>query len=180
MKKMFVTIMMVIAAVVVNANVHQVAFNLIARNEGFRASAYKCTAGVWSIGYGFTSKRLVDKRTISRAEADKILHSYVDACLRAVEQLDIRVELTDNQKAVLADMIYHFGSGTIHEAEDLLKAINSGNPNRVQTQLMRWTKQKRRDRNGRIIKDANGRILYENVAGLVTRQHRLCRLWVQR
>ena len=29
--------------------------SLIKRFEGFRATAYRCPSGVWTIGYGYTS-----------------------------------------------------------------------------------------------------------------------------
>ena len=105
---------------------------------------------------------------MSKAEADKILMAYVDSCLRSVEQLKLNVKLTDNQKAVMADMIYHFGSGAIHNASDLIRAINSGNSSNVKAQLMRWVKQK---------KVVNGKVTYVTVAGLVNRQARLAQLW---
>lgn len=179
MKKIMVAIVAMLAVVNVFADAHDVAFDLIARNEGYRANVYKCTAGRLTIGYGFTSKKYISRKFMSKAEADKILHTYVDACLRSVEGLNIKVQLTDNQKAVLADMIYHFGSGAIYDANDLLAAVNSGNPDRVKAQLMRWTKQKKRDKNGNIVRDSNGKIVYETVSGLVNRQARLCQLWTK-
>ena len=176
MKKIMVMFAVMFTALSAFADSHDSAFNLIARNEGYRATVYRCTAGKESIGYGFTSKQYVQKKFMSKAEADGILHAYVDACLRSVEGLNIKVQLTDNQKAVLADMVYHFGSGAIHDANDLLNAINSGNPDRVKAQLMRWVKQKKVV-NGKIVRDSNGKIVYETVSGLVNRQARLCQLW---
>ena len=178
MKKIMVSIVAMFAMVNVFADAHDVAFDLIARNEGYRANAYVCTAGKLTIGYGFTSKQYTSKKFMSKDEANKILHTYVDACLRSVNGLDIKVELTNNQKAVLADMIYHFGSGAIHNANDLLNAINSGNPDRVKAQLMRWVKQKKIV-NGKVVRDSNGKIVYETVSGLVNRQARLCQLWTK-
>ena len=177
MKHLFVLTILV-AAINVLADAHQTAFNLIALNEGFKSKVYPCTAGKPPIGFGFTSERLVSKGTISRKEAEDTLHDYVDCCLKAVDRLPIRVPLTNNQKAVLADMVYHFGSTAILEAGDLLGAINSGNPDRVKTQLSRWVKQKK-VKDGKIVRDANGKPIYEVVPGLVTRQERLVRLWTK-
>lgn len=167
MKTIIITIVAMLS-ICAHADAHQIAFDLIAKNEGFRSNVYTCTAGKKTIGYGFTSARIVAKNYISKAEADKILSDYVDQCLRSVDQLNLKVKLTDNQRAVLADMIYHFGSGAIHNANDLINAINSGDATRVKSQLMRWVKQKQ-------IK--NGKVTYVTVAGLVNRQARLCQLW---
>lgn len=178
MKKIMVMFAVMFTALSAFADARETAFNFIAKNEGYRANAYICTAGKLTIGYGFTSKQYTSKKFMSKDEANKILHTYVDACLRSVNGLDINVELTDNQKAVLADMIYHFGSGAIHNANDLLNAINSGNPDRVKAQLMRWVKQKKIV-NGKVVRDSNGKIVYETVSGLVNRQARLCQLWTK-
>ena len=151
------------------ADANKIAFDLIALNEGFRSNVYTCTAGKKTIGYGFTSARLVNKGYISKAEADKVLNDYIDQCMRVVHQLDIKVKLTDNQKAVLCDMVYHFGSGAIMNAKDLLSAINSGNANNVKTQLMRWNKQR--------VRGKDGKITFKVVAGLTNRQSRLAQLW---
>lgn len=169
MKKMFIIIATLVTIVNVNASdLQKITFDLIARNEGFRSNVYLCSAGKETIGYGFTSKLYTSKKYMSKAEADKILMTYVDSCLRSVEQLKLNVKLTDNQKAVMADMIYHFGSGAIHNANDLIKAINSGNSSNVKAQLMRWVKQK---------KIVNGKVTYVTVSGLVNRQARLCQMW---
>ena len=45
-------------------------------HEGLRLRAYKCPAGVWTIGYGHTSDRhreVSPGLTITRAEADRLL-----------------------------------------------------------------------------------------------------------
>ena len=168
--KQLMLIVILLSATISFADPHQTAFELIALNEGFRSTVYRCTAGKLTIGFGFTSKRLVSKGTISRKEAEDVLHDYVDCCLKAVDRLPIRVPLTDNQKAVLADMIYHFGSGAIMNANDLLTAINSGNPDKVKTQLRRWVHE-------RVV--VNGKTVTRVNAGLVNRQERLVRLWTK-
>jgi len=169
MKKMFIIIATLVTIINVNASdLQKITFDLIARNEGFRSNVYLCSAGKETIGYGFTSKLYTSKKYMSKAEADKILMTYVDSCLRSVDQLKLNAKLTDNQKAVMADMIYHFGSGAIHNANDLINAINSGDATRVKSQLMRWVKQRQ-------IK--NGKVTYVTVAGLVNRQARLAQLW---
>ena len=168
MKSIIITLAIVLG-VNVFADANKIAFDLIALNEGFRSNVYTCTAGKKTIGYGFTSARLVSKGYISKAEADKVLNDYIDQCMRVVHQLDIKVKLTDNQKAVLCDMVYHFGSGAIMNAKDLLNAINSGNANNVKTQLMRWNKQR--------VRGKDGKVTFKVVAGLTNRQSRLAQLW---
>ncbi len=176
--KSIVIILMLIVGTTVFADAHKVTFDTIARNEGFRSNVYRCSAGKLTIGYGFTAKQYVDMKYMSKADADKVLSTYVDACLTSVDSIKgITVTLNDNQKAVLADMIYHFGSGAIHNATDLIAAINSGDDTKVAAQLGRWNKQKKRDKDGKLVKDSNGKQVYETVAGLTNRQARLVQLW---
>ena len=44
----------------------QIAFDFIRRHEGLRLSAYKCTGGVSTIGYGHTGADVLPGMTITR------------------------------------------------------------------------------------------------------------------
>lgn len=50
----------------------QAGVNLIKRFEGCRLKAYRCPAGVWTIGYGHTAG-VKPEQTITQAEAEKLL-----------------------------------------------------------------------------------------------------------
>ena len=155
---------------------HQIAYETIAGNEDFKDYVYNDTAGKPTIGYGFTRKDLVGRGKITKDEADEILRGYVVDSMNAVNRLPIKTPLNDNQRVVLSDMVYHFGSPTIAKSPDLLRAINSGNPEAVRTQLMRWTKQKRM-KDGKVVLDASGKPIYDEVRGLRNRQQRLRDMW---
>lgn len=175
MKKIMVMFAVMFTALSAFADARETAFNFIAKNEGYKANVYKCTAGKLTIGYGFTAKKYIAMKFMSKAQANEILYTYVDACMRVVES-EVKVQLTDNQKAVLCDFVYHFGSGAFREST-LLKVINQGKFDQVPAQLMRWTKQKKRDANGNVVRNANGSIVYETVAGLANRAARRVQLW---
>ena len=51
-------------------------FDLIKRYEGLRLEAYRCPAGVWTIGYGHT-KGVYKGMKISKEEAEKLLQQDV-------------------------------------------------------------------------------------------------------
>lgn len=183
MKKLFMVVIMLVVTISVFADVTEIATALIARNEGFKSNTYcdncrktltkgntKC-CGKATIGYGFTSKKLVEAGYISKVDADKVLAGYVDNCLKVVDGIEYKVQLTDNQKAVLADMVFHFGGSAIVNADDLNTAINSGDASKVKTQLMRWNKvTTKRDSTGKSIE-------WKIVPGLTNRQSRLCQIW---
>lgn len=50
----------------------QQGLDLIKKYEGLRLEAYKCPAGVWTIGYGHT-KGVMPKMKISKEEAERLL-----------------------------------------------------------------------------------------------------------
>ncbi len=58
-------------------HINQATIDLIKRFEGFRAKAYKCPAGRWTIGYGHTSSagppQVKPGMRISRRKAEEIL-----------------------------------------------------------------------------------------------------------
>lgn len=171
MKKTILTIIVATLSVVAFANETAVAF--IKLNEGFSKTVYTCTAGKKTIGYGFTAKSIVSKGIITEEEATVILRSYVKACKRVVHN-NVKVQLNENQEAVLIDFIYHFGSGAF-KSSTLLKVINDGQFDKVPAELSKWVKQKK-VRNGKIVK-INGKIQYETVQGLVNRANRRIKLW---
>lgn len=171
MKKMILTLVVATLSIVAFANETAIAF--IKLNEGFKSKVYTCTAGKKTIGYGFTSKAIVAKGTITEEEATVVLRDYVAKCQAVVKRL-VKVQLTNNQEAVLIDFVYHFGSGAFAEST-LLKKLNAGHYDQVPAELAKWVKQKK-IRNGKVVK-VNGKIQYETVQGLVNRANRRIALW---
>ena len=169
--KKFLTLIVVSIACSIFAN--ETAVSFIKLNEGFRGEVYTCSAGKLTIGYGFTSSKYVAMGTMTEAQADTILRGYIEACKKVVRN-NVKVQLNENQEAVLIDFIYHFGSGAFKNST-LLKVINAGQFDKVPAELSKWVKQKK-VRNGKIVK-INGKIQYETVQGLVNRANRRIALW---
>lgn len=95
-------------------------YDLIKKYEGLRLRAYKCPAGIWTIGYGTTvypsgqPVKSTDKCT--KAEADSLLDWY---CKNKIVLPD---GLTKNQKEALQCLIYNIGQGAF-DRSSLKKAI---------------------------------------------------------
>jgi len=90
---------------------------MVKDHEGFRENAYLCTAGHLTVGYGFNLDSVVVKalfigETITRERADKAFEIlYNDAIITAKHFVgDVWDSLSDNHKAILADMAYNLGS----------------------------------------------------------------------
>ncbi len=105
---------------------------LIKKYEGCKLEAYKCPAGVWTIGWGTTfypdGSRVKSGDKITQQQADNILQWY------CVENIKLpKGQFTVNQKTALYSLIYNIGQGAFDrstckkniEAQDWKRAYNN-------------------------------------------------------
>lgn len=92
---------------------------MIAQFEGCRLEAYKCPAGVWTIGYGHTKNVKSGDRLSSEAEAKQLLkkdlevyEGYVNEC---VENGKIGFSLNQNQFDALTSFVYNCGKSNLQQ-----------------------------------------------------------------
>lgn len=93
--------------------------DLIAKYEGCRLAAYKCPAGIWTIGYGHTAG-VQPGDTLASAEAAKELLAtdlkkyagYVNACMQKGQ---ILFSLNQNQFDALTSFTYNCGKGSLRK-----------------------------------------------------------------
>ena len=124
--------------------------SLIKKFEGCELEAYKCAAGVWTIGYGST-KGVKENDSITQEEADKLLLKEVEEYEKYVDTY-VEVPLKQNQFDSLVAWTFHLGPNAL-ASSTLLKVLNAGNYEEVPAQIKRWNK-------------ANGKVL----EGLVRRR----------
>ena len=87
-----------------------VAEDLIKGFEGFRPSVYVCKAGRATIGYGFTSKRMVAKGRVTEAEASAELSRLCKGiALKLRKELGEGNTLKPHEEAALVSFIYNIG-----------------------------------------------------------------------
>ncbi len=95
-------------------------YELIRKYEGCRLTAYKCPAGVWTIGYGTTvypnGQPVREGDKISRAEAEAFLTMYIK------QNIKLPTGLNSNQQEALRSLIYNIGQGAF-DRSSLKKAI---------------------------------------------------------
>ena len=85
----------------------ELAANFVAEQEGFKSKAYKCPAGVWTIGHGHT--RDVHKGdTVTRSEAYELLMRDLVQTQEELATL-VNVDVTENQFIALMSFVYNFG-----------------------------------------------------------------------
>ena len=110
--------------------------------EGCKLTAYRCPAGILTIGYGHTSAagapKVEEGMEISQADANRILADDMVKFENDVTSL-VKVELTQHQFDVLVDFCYNVGKGNL-ASSTLLKCVNAKQFDRVPAELQKWTK----------------------------------------
>ncbi len=108
---------------------------LIKKWEGCRTDAYKCPAGVWTIGYGHTATAKPDMM-ISHLDAEDLLREDLVRFEQAVASL-VKVPLTQNQFDALVSFTYNVGTGAFRKST-LLVRVNAKHYNKASQQFRRW------------------------------------------
>lgn len=121
---------------------NQKGLELIKEFEGFRSRSYKCSAGIWSVGFGHTSSagppQVGPLTVVTREEAEAILQRDLQVFERAVEHA-IKVPLNSNQFSALVSFCYNVGP-TAFRASSVLKAVNAQQWAEVPRRLALWNK----------------------------------------
>lgn len=86
--------------------------SLIKSFEGCRLKAYKCPAGVWSIGYGHTAG-VKEGDTITQEHADEYLRNDLAKYEKAVLNYDCIYHFNQNQFDALVSFTYNCGVGNL-------------------------------------------------------------------
>lgn len=87
----------------------QAGLNLIKQFEGCRLTAYKCPAGVLTIGYGHTGN-VAAGQTITQAEADRLLVADMEKYEKKVNQYFDKYRWSQNEFDALVSFCFNVGS----------------------------------------------------------------------
>ena len=108
---------------------------LIREFEGLRLEAYKCPAGVLTIGYGHTSG-VKEGMSITEAEAEQLLDADVESAAAQVKSA-VKVELNANQLDALIDFVFNLGIGNLRSST-LLKKLNARDYSGAAEEFSKW------------------------------------------
>lgn len=113
---------------------------LIKRHEGCRLTAYKCPAGVLTIGYGHTGADVVAGMMITQQQADELLRRDVRWAADAVNRENLNIN--QNQFDALVSFVFNLGAVNFR-GSTLLKMIKV-NPLsiNIRTEFGKWCKAK--------------------------------------
>lgn len=95
----------------------QTCVELVARFEGCRLKAYKCPAGVWTIGYGHTQGVKPDDKLDSSEQAKELLlkdlQKYAGYVNALIKDKSIIFEMNQNRFDALTSFVYNCGQGSL-------------------------------------------------------------------
>jgi GH24 family phage-related lysozyme (muramidase) len=89
---------------------HSAAVALIKQFEGCHLEAYKCPAGVWTIGYG-TTAGVKQGDTITQDQAEQMLVREIDRIVERLRAVPHWNEMSANQQSALISFAYNLGAG---------------------------------------------------------------------
>ena len=87
----------------------QAGIKLITSFEGCRLTAYKCPAGVWTIGYGHT-RGVQQGQTITKAQAARLLAEDLERYEDNVNKYQDKYKWSQNEFDALVSFAYNVGS----------------------------------------------------------------------
>lgn len=130
----------------------------IIKEEGEVLHAYRCQAGVWTIGVGHTGGVTPDMK-ITKEQSRQLLKADLCRFEKAVNET-IKHPLLQHQFDALASFAFNVGTQAFKNST-LAKKINANAPyNEIREQFLRWNK-------------AGGKVL----AGLTSRRKREAKLY---
>ena len=111
--------------------------------EGLKLNAYKCSAGVWTIGIGNTfyenGSKVKEGDVISKEQAYHLFYMVATKFEKVINE-NLKVKINQNQFNSLFCFVYNIGQ-TGFKNSTLLRLVNI-NPNdgNIAKQFLRWNK----------------------------------------
>jgi len=107
--------------------------------EGCKLTAYKCPAGIWTVGWGATGKDIKEGTTWTDEQAEKDLIVRSNDCIEAALKISpILITCNDYRQAAIASFIYNCGADAYRKST-LKLSVDKQHWQEAAAQLMRWT-----------------------------------------
>jgi len=110
-------------------------FDTIKKYEGLRVKPYRCPAGVWTVGYGYT-RRVDPTKVITTDRAEELLEEDVLSASGVVRAL-VKTDLNQEQFDALIDFVFNLGEGNF-AASTLLRYVNNGDFSKAADEFLKW------------------------------------------
>ena len=124
-------------------NINKATVDLVKEFEGFEAKAYKCPAGVWTIGYGTTAAAGVGivpeaGMVIGKTEAEGYLHAALEKFSQQIAPA-IKAPINENEFGAFVSLAYNIGAGAFKKSS-ALRHFNAGDKGKAADALTMWNK----------------------------------------
>jgi lysozyme len=117
----------------------EILIKLIKDSEGCKLKAYKCPAGIWTIGYGQT-KGVKEGMVWTQQQADEdLLETAWEVLNQALNASSVLKKATSQRQAAIADFIYNLGIGN-YNSSTLKKYVDKENWASAYTEIKKWDK----------------------------------------
>lgn len=104
----------------------EIAADFIEKWEGFRATAYKCPAGILTIGYGHTGEDVKPGDVVTYHEAYDILVNDIKKVISDLEDF-VEVDVSEGAFIALTSLAFNIGAdGVVRKCPRLMAALNRG------------------------------------------------------
>ena len=134
-----------------NNRISKVGIDLIKSFEGCYLKAYKCPAGVWTIGWGTTESingvKPHEGMIITQKQADDLLIKNLKSYENTVNKYVTYTKLNQNQFDALVSFTYNCGAGALQKST-LLQKLNKGDVQGAADEFLRWNKANGKTLNG--------------------------------
>jgi len=139
--------------------------DLIKRFEGCKLKAYKCPAGLWTIGYGNTfyedGTKVKEGDVITQERAEQLFDLIVNDFAEQVDAL-VKSNVTENNFAAIVSFTFNVGVSNLKKST-LLRKVNANPKDKtISAEFRKWVR-------------ANGEVL----KGLVRRREAEAKLYEQ-
>ena len=142
-----------------NMEISQEGLSLIKKFEGCKLESYRCSAGVWTIGYGSTSG-ISEGMEISQQRAEALLLEDVAVFEEAVNKA-VKVPLEQHEFDALVSWTFNLGPSNLNSST-MLKVLNENKKNEVPAQMRRWNKANGETLQGLIRRREAESLLFQN------------------
>jgi lysozyme len=125
-------------------------FKLIKTFEGCKLESYKCSAGVWTIGFGSTfyedGSPVKEGEEITQERAEELFQRTLVSYVNCVNKF-VKSKISQNQFDAMVSLTYNIGCGNFKKSSVLSKVNKNAKDPSIADSFLLWNKAK-----GKVIK----------------------------
>lgn len=108
--------------------------------EGCRLTAYRCPAGVMTIGYGHTGADVFPGKRITQAEADALFEADIKKFADGVSAKLRGARINNNQFDALVSLAYNIGIGAFQKSTLFKKVMADPADPTIRADFAKWVR----------------------------------------